>query len=195
MLVEFEVEKPEEAEEFYRCISNAFYEAKHEDDMSLSLASLVLDEEGLTYRTCCGNHYRITKTGKFIYRGTRAGLLRLQPFPRLRWAAAAHDWGVLQVIVRHVTVETKHLDNPRYWEVRTVPTEVRNFHLQVIRYETTTPPEWEVSWCSRIEKVYDGSTVDKAVVVAFDGIVTRVVPYSAKPGLAVGKFLPEEAKA
>jgi hypothetical protein len=74
--------------------------AKEADEWDL--ANLQLGEDSATYLTCCGNKWWTElKDGVvyFGYEGTRAGVLRLTPFPQLAWSGVAENSAVLRYIM------------------------------------------------------------------------------------------------
>jgi hypothetical protein len=167
MFVEFKVVRGQRR--FFRAMRSVFGEAKSEDDWNLAIFS---EQEGqLVYRTCCGNTYKVTANGTFMYQGTREGLLRLQPFPRLKWGTVAPHWATLHIL----------LDGRE-----------ESFELEVVRYETTTPPEWGVEWSDSVRRVLEDPS--KAVIISFEGHVKKIVPYSREPGLKSSKLPPPEVE-
>jgi hypothetical protein len=161
MKVMFECDKPE----LYDYILKAFKEAKEFDSNSWDVARLVRTKNSATYITCCGNEYylrRRKKDGKtvvrFGYRGTRAGLLRLQPFTglktELKWGEVDPGGGDLLVRINNE------------WEL---------FPLRLVEYKTTTPKRWNVAWYEQIEQLREKPGC--AVIMAGPFSPRRVVKY------------------
>jgi hypothetical protein len=167
MRVEFKVRPWKVHEErppgFLKVVKMAFLEAKMLDEWGMALLIERPSLGEVIYRTCCNNIYKAT-ADTFSYQGTREGLLKLRPFPSLQWTTVARNWAILSFI-RGQTVY--------------------DYELDLIRYETTTPPEWNVEWSDSIRRIL--TEPDKAVIISFSGIVKRIVPYSDRPGLQAGK--------
>jgi hypothetical protein len=148
--------------ELYRHILSAFKAAKEFDASSWDVASLIRSKNSATYVTCCGNEYflrrRKTKDGRVVrfgYRGTRAGLIRLQPFsPWLRWGEVDAGGGDLLVNIKGE------------WKV---------FPLKLVEYKTTTPKRWQVAWYEQIERLRERPGY--AVIMAGPYSPRRVVKY------------------
>jgi hypothetical protein len=152
----FECDEPE----LYKHVLNAFKNAKKADAESWDVAQLVIGKNSATYITCRGNKYilRRKKNGKVVvrfgYEGTRAGLIRLQPFPDLEWGATYESGGELLVKVGD---------------------EWRMFLLRLVKYKTATPKSWKVAWYEQIEKLTERPGY--AVIMSGPFIPRRVVKY------------------
>jgi hypothetical protein len=133
----FESEQPQ----LFKHILGVFKAAKEFDSSSWDVAELIRTRNSATYITCCKNRYflrrRRSGDGKVIihfgYEGTRAGLIRLQPFsPWMRWGEMDPGGGDLMVKVGN---------------------EWRVFSLRLVEYKTSTPRHWDVAWFEQIEKI------------------------------------------
>jgi len=174
MKVTFRVVEEGRGKELYECVLTAFREAKKADEWDL--ATLVVSEDRAEYVTCCGNVWWATTDGYFGYRGTRAGLLRLEPFKnrlRLIPVVCYDDVAVLEYVEEWEEVKVKNeTEEVIRWE--RVPKRVRRFRLRVVEHETTTPPEWGVQWYEVVQRIPD---TEFAVIVTDDCIIRRLVPY------------------
>jgi hypothetical protein len=141
----------------------AFKAAKKFDANSWDLARLVRGPNSARYITCCGNEYILRRkkvNGKplirFGYVGTRAGLIRLQPFkPWMEWAGVYSEGGELAVRIKGDE-----------WKL---------FTLKVVEYKTTTPRRWQVEWYEQIEKMIERPGY--AVIMTGPFSPRRVVKY------------------
>jgi hypothetical protein len=158
MKVMFECDQPE----LFDYVLKAFKKAKEFDESSWDVAQLVRTRNSATYITCCGNKYILRRrkvNGKtvvrFGYEGTRAGLIRLQPFAEwMKWGGMAPNGGELAV-----KIEGK-------WVL---------FTLRLVEYKTTTPKRWSVAWYEQIEKMLEKPGY--AVIMAGPYSPRRVVKY------------------
>jgi hypothetical protein len=158
MKVMFECDQPE----LFDHVLRAFKNAKEFDESSWDVAQLIKSKNSATYVTCCGNRYilRRRKIGerivvRFGYEGTRAGLIRLEPFKEwLRWGATYADGGELAVKIKDE------------WVL---------FSLKLVEYKTTTPRRWNVAWFEQIEKMLERPGY--AVIMAGPYSPRRVVKY------------------
>jgi hypothetical protein len=158
MKVMFESEEPK----LFEYVLKAFKKAKEFDANSWDVAQLVRTKNSATYITCCGNRYYLRRrkvNGKTIvrfgYEGTRAGLVRLQPFMKwLRWGGTYTDGGELGVKIKDE------------WVL---------FSLRLVEYKTTTPKRWQVAWYEQIERLTEKPGY--AVIMAGPYSPRRVVKY------------------
>jgi hypothetical protein len=141
--------------ELYQHILNAFKSAKEAD--TWDVAQFEFTENSAIYITCCNNKYTVMqKDGKvyFGYEGTREGLLRLQPFPTLKWGIVYREGGELLVKTND---------------------EWRIFVLKVVEYKTSTPRRWKMAWHELLIPLYDKPSY--AVIMMGAYFPRRVVKY------------------
>ena len=159
------------SKEIFDKIVEQFKIAKENDD--LNLAHLDVGDDYAEYYTCCGNTWRVEfKEGNcyFSYEGTRAGLLRLQPFcPMLRWVDVFPNDAVLRLIVEFDIVREAG-GSGRWVEF---PRKFYDFEAIVVDYYTSTPAEWRLGPFDLLEKIGDG----KAVILRNGRYPDRVVSY------------------
>jgi hypothetical protein len=92
---------------------------------------------------------------RFGYEGTRAGLIRLQPFkPWMEWVGMYAEGGELAVRIKGE------------WKL---------FTLRLVEYKTTTPKRWQVSWYEQIERLTEKPGY--AVIMTGPFSPRRVVKY------------------
>jgi hypothetical protein len=154
----FESNEPE----LFKHILSAFKKAKEFDANSWDVAQLIKSKNSATYVTCCGNKYLLRRrkvNGKTIvrfgYEGTRAGLIRVEPFKEwLRWGMTDPGGGELAVKIKDE------------WVL---------FTMKLVEHKTTTPKRWQVAWYEQIERLTEKPGY--AVIMSGPFSPRRVVKY------------------
>jgi len=138
--------------ELFDYMLNAFKQAKENDNWQL--ATLKIGRKRVKYITCCGNVWFLEKVSDgvlFGYEGTRAGAIRLQPFfPNVLWHK--YDPPIIEFVLERkevVCYDENGVEVGRSY----VPTSVKRFELQVVKYSTTTPKRWQLEWYNQVERV------------------------------------------